>query len=584
MESPKTPNKSRSSNIFNRVYKLTNETNMFAKLLSPKSSKLSRNGLSRRNKRKDDIDDQSHNPIEVSNASNLSSCYLPIDSKLTDESQVIQTNCPVKLVLIGKRENVHHEHEDEVHLIEDGNRKSELDSQNETHLVNASEANGVEGNDQPNDCCPIDSPDNLLTSTLVNQVTFKQYESLLPKKAMKNENNGPLNNNQLDHLQSSNSCNHNSSNLKSQNDHMNLETSLDNRIHSFDHHETSTGDFNDPLSILLLERIRLLEEENSNLIAESEQQRIQYEKCLDDVAASVVNALLSQKNLRQECVQLRRRVRELEQQNQLITLVLEEQLVTSSNKSKSDATLINNFNNNHLINIKNKDTLNNVKTCSKDSSIVNNHQIYLTTNGSSFLPLSSLGVGKLSSDKLDDNGITNGDDDSNRPARNDNLNYTDSQTNAIINSEYISPCSYLSSTSSSNSLPTSSSSGLSEMARQFEQALSSLLTDSTSPKEMAYQPTKANFSINTANEVQSITFVKPVNTRETIKTRKSSVEQIKMKMDQEAGLKGKEKYVLVNDEAGYCWRTSSDRNEVDKEIDDVDGVSGPINYHQEKVF
>lgn len=46
---------------------------------------------------------------------------------------------------------------------------------------------------------------------------------------------------------------------------------------------------------LLLERLKQLEVENSALVLENEAQRQQYERCLDDIANQVVQALLSQK-------------------------------------------------------------------------------------------------------------------------------------------------------------------------------------------------------------------------------------------------------------------------------------------------
>lgn len=46
---------------------------------------------------------------------------------------------------------------------------------------------------------------------------------------------------------------------------------------------------------LLLERLKVLEAENSSLVLENEQQRQQYEKCLDEIANQVVQALLAQK-------------------------------------------------------------------------------------------------------------------------------------------------------------------------------------------------------------------------------------------------------------------------------------------------
>jgi hypothetical protein len=44
-----------------------------------------------------------------------------------------------------------------------------------------------------------------------------------------------------------------------------------------------------------LERLKVLEAENSSLVLENEQQRQQYEECLDEIANQVVQALLAQK-------------------------------------------------------------------------------------------------------------------------------------------------------------------------------------------------------------------------------------------------------------------------------------------------
>lgn len=46
---------------------------------------------------------------------------------------------------------------------------------------------------------------------------------------------------------------------------------------------------------MLLERLKRLEEEKSQLVLENENQGQQYEKCLDEIANHVVQALLSQK-------------------------------------------------------------------------------------------------------------------------------------------------------------------------------------------------------------------------------------------------------------------------------------------------
>jgi len=45
----------------------------------------------------------------------------------------------------------------------------------------------------------------------------------------------------------------------------------------------------------LVERLRILEHEKNRIEREGEQQRKQYERCLDDVAKQVVKAVLSQK-------------------------------------------------------------------------------------------------------------------------------------------------------------------------------------------------------------------------------------------------------------------------------------------------
>ncbi|XP_024085973.1 uncharacterized protein LOC112128253 isoform X1 [Cimex lectularius] len=72
----------------------------------------------------------------------------------------------------------------------------------------------------------------------------------------------------------------------------------------------------------LTERLRLAEEENSRLLAEREQ----CEKCLDQVAHQVVQALLSQKELREEISSLRDKVKELEKQNYTLSSLLLQQI------------------------------------------------------------------------------------------------------------------------------------------------------------------------------------------------------------------------------------------------------------------
>lgn len=69
----------------------------------------------------------------------------------------------------------------------------------------------------------------------------------------------------------------------------------------------------------LLDRLRELEAENSSLALANESQREAYERCLDEVANHVVQALLNQKDLREECIKLKMRVFDLERQNRTLT-------------------------------------------------------------------------------------------------------------------------------------------------------------------------------------------------------------------------------------------------------------------------
>uniref|UniRef100_A0A3P9JTI1 Nck-associated protein 5 n=1 Tax=Oryzias latipes TaxID=8090 RepID=A0A3P9JTI1_ORYLA len=81
---------------------------------------------------------------------------------------------------------------------------------------------------------------------------------------------------------------------------------------------------------LLLERLKTLEEENSALASENESQREQYERCLDEVANQVVQALLTQKDLREECLKLRTRVFDLEQQNRALSVLFQQKIKPAS--------------------------------------------------------------------------------------------------------------------------------------------------------------------------------------------------------------------------------------------------------------
>uniref|UniRef100_A0A4W3HMG1 NCK associated protein 5 n=1 Tax=Callorhinchus milii TaxID=7868 RepID=A0A4W3HMG1_CALMI len=83
-------------------------------------------------------------------------------------------------------------------------------------------------------------------------------------------------------------------------------------------------------STLLLKRLRSLEAENSALAMENENQREQYERCLDEVANQVVQALLTQKDLREECLKLRTRVFDLEQQNRTLSVLFQQRVRLAS--------------------------------------------------------------------------------------------------------------------------------------------------------------------------------------------------------------------------------------------------------------
>uniref|UniRef100_A0A8C9RZF2 Nck-associated protein 5-like n=1 Tax=Scleropages formosus TaxID=113540 RepID=A0A8C9RZF2_SCLFO len=80
----------------------------------------------------------------------------------------------------------------------------------------------------------------------------------------------------------------------------------------------------------LLERLRELEAENSALALANESQREAYERCLDEVANHVVQALLNQKDLREECIKLKMRVFDLERQNRTLTELFHQKLHSQS--------------------------------------------------------------------------------------------------------------------------------------------------------------------------------------------------------------------------------------------------------------
>ncbi|KAM9368111.1 LOW QUALITY PROTEIN: nck-associated protein 5-like [Phaethornis superciliosus] len=80
----------------------------------------------------------------------------------------------------------------------------------------------------------------------------------------------------------------------------------------------------------LLQRLRQLEAENSALAQANENQRETYERCLDEVANHVVQALLNQKDLREECIKLKKRVFDLERQNQALSDLFQQKLQLSA--------------------------------------------------------------------------------------------------------------------------------------------------------------------------------------------------------------------------------------------------------------
>ncbi|KAL7843037.1 hypothetical protein AOLI_G00245490 [Acnodon oligacanthus] len=81
----------------------------------------------------------------------------------------------------------------------------------------------------------------------------------------------------------------------------------------------------------LLERLRELEAENTALAQANENQREAYERCLDEVANHVVQALLNQKDLREECIKLKMRVFDLERQNKTLTELFTQKLHSTPN-------------------------------------------------------------------------------------------------------------------------------------------------------------------------------------------------------------------------------------------------------------
>ncbi|XP_077369350.1 nck-associated protein 5-like [Festucalex cinctus] len=76
----------------------------------------------------------------------------------------------------------------------------------------------------------------------------------------------------------------------------------------------------------LMDRLKELEAENSALLLANESQREAYERCLDEVANHVVQALLNQKDLREECIKLKMLVFDLEKQNRALCELFQQKL------------------------------------------------------------------------------------------------------------------------------------------------------------------------------------------------------------------------------------------------------------------
>uniref|UniRef100_A0A8C6Q5M1 NCK-associated protein 5-like n=1 Tax=Nothobranchius furzeri TaxID=105023 RepID=A0A8C6Q5M1_NOTFU len=89
--------------------------------------------------------------------------------------------------------------------------------------------------------------------------------------------------------------------------------------------------------------ICLLQAENSALMLANESQREAYERCLDEVANHVVQALLNQKDLREECIKLKMLVFDLERQNRSLCELFQQKLpshpATSSSHMDCSQTL-----------------------------------------------------------------------------------------------------------------------------------------------------------------------------------------------------------------------------------------------------
>ncbi|KAM8831014.1 nck-associated protein 5-like isoform 1-T2 [Synchiropus picturatus] len=112
----------------------------------------------------------------------------------------------------------------------------------------------------------------------------------------------------------------------------NMADEMEQRMCDEDFGSTEDGEEADQESYLddnsseLMDRLKELEAENSALMLANENQREAYERCLDEVANHVVQALLNQKDLREECIKLKMLVFDLERQNRALCELFQQKL------------------------------------------------------------------------------------------------------------------------------------------------------------------------------------------------------------------------------------------------------------------
>ncbi|XP_037706330.1 nck-associated protein 5 isoform X2 [Choloepus didactylus] len=153
--------------------------------------------------------------------------------------------------------------------------------------------------------------------------------------------------------------------------------------------ESSGTDDGKEKTRLLLERLKALEAENSALALENENQREQYERCLDEVANQVVQALLTQKDLREECVKLKTRVFDLEQQNRTLSILFQQRVRPTSDLLLQKLQ-------SHILDLSSRDLLSEVESCrslTQSRADIESHERQQNAkSGASGLKCSGLGV------------------------------------------------------------------------------------------------------------------------------------------------------------------------------------------------